>query len=272
MRTLRLLALALPVLAAPLFASPSAAQDRDDRDWVAQCYRNHGSDRRAIFCEEREVSLPATSRLSVDGRQNGGVSVRAWDGNGIQVRERIQTWSGTRDDARELAARIRVHTAGGEIYADGPASHDRDGYSVSYEILVPRRTDLSVETVNGPIAVNGVSGRIQLSAQNGPLALRDLAGDVHARAQNGPLSVSLSGTRWSGEGLDAETTNGPVTLSVPEGYRATLTTGTVNGPMNLDIPVTVHGRFPRQFTTELGGGGTAIRVGTTNGPVVVRQL
>jgi hypothetical protein len=84
--------------------------------------------------------------------------------------------------------------------------------------------------------------------------------------------VRLAGTRWSGEGLDAATTNGPVTLSVPGGYAATLTTGTINGPMNVDFPVTVRGRFPRQFTTELSGGGAPIRVVTTNGPVVVRRL
>ena len=65
--------------------------------------------------------------------------------------------------------------------------------------------------------------------------------------------------------------NGPVTLTVPSGYAATLTTGTVNGPMDIDIPITVQGRFPRQFTTDLGGGGAPIRVVTTNGPVRVSR-
>src|SRR6185436_18707674 len=110
-----------------------------------------------------------------------------------------------------------------------------------------------------------------LRAHNGPLALRELGGDVHARADNGPLAVVLGGSGWSGDGLDAETTNGPVTLTVPAGYRATLTTGTVNGPMNIDIPLTMQGRFPRQFTTELGGGGTRVRAVTTNGPVTVHR-
>jgi DUF4097 and DUF4098 domain-containing protein YvlB len=112
---------------------------------------------------------------------------------------------------------------------------------------------------------------MELSVTNGPLSLTDLAGDVHARATNGPLAVRLSGSRWDGQGLDAETTNGPVTLSIPAGYNASLTTGTVNGPMNIDIPVTVQGRFPRQFTTQLGTGGAPIRAVTTNGPIVVRR-
>jgi hypothetical protein len=270
MRTLPPFLLGLALLAGSLPLAPAAAAQDADGDWVARCYRNHRGDHREIFCEERETRLAAPRRLSVDGRQNGGVAVRAWDGDQVLVRQRVQAWADSRDEARALAGRVRVHTAGGEVYADGPDTDHDQGFAVSYEILVPRRMDLSVETRNGPISVNGVTGHIELRAQNGPLALRDLGGEVHARAQNGPLSVTLSGTRWSGSGLDAETTNGPVTLSVPDGYRATLTTGTVNGPMNIDLPVTVRGRFPRQFTTELGGGGTPIRVVTTNGPVVIR--
>ena len=130
---------------------------------------------------------------------------------------------------------------------------------------------LDLRTSNGPIAVNGVTGEIRLEAHNGPIALRGVGGSVHGRADNGPITVALEGDRWNGEGLDVETRNGPVTLTIPEGYNARLETGTVNGPMNIDIPVTVQGRFPRQFTTDLGRGGAPVRVVTTNGPVTVRR-
>jgi DUF4097 and DUF4098 domain-containing protein YvlB len=257
-----------------LLAGPVRAQDTDDDgdDWLARCQRweNHGSDREN-FCEQRETRIARPSLLSVDGRENGGVSVRVWDGADVLVRQRIQAWASTRAEARSVASAVRVHTAGGEIHADGPETGRRQGYSVSYEIFVPRRMDLRLVTNNGPVAVNGVTGRMEIRAHNGPLALRNLGGDVHARADNGPLAVVLGGSSWSGEGLDAATTNGPVTLSVPAGYNATLTTGTVNGPMNIDIPVTVQGRFPRQFTTRLGDGGAPVRAVTTNGPVVVRR-
>lgn len=272
MRTLRLLN-ALPLLAAiALLPRPAAAQDWDEPgDWVARCQRwNQNNDREQV-CEERVVRIAARGDLAVDGRENGGVAVRAWDGQGIEIRQRIQAWAPTRDEAQGVARQVRVHTDGGRIYADGPESARRRGYSVSYLVLVPRSIDLRLDTNNGPVSVNGVTGKMQLTAVNGPVSLREVGGDVRARVQNGPLSVSLAGQRWSGQGLDAETVNGPVTLAVPSGYAATLTTGTVNGPMNINIPVTVQGRFPRQFTTELGGGGAPIRVVTTNGPVNVQR-
>src|SRR4051794_5475818 len=174
------LLLALSVLA----VRPAAAQDEDD--WVAQCQRNHGGGDRAVFCELREVRIAAPSLLQVDGRQNGAVTVRAWDGSDVLVRERIQSWAGSTAAARGLAQGISVHTAGGEIHADGPGLGNHEGYAVGYEIFVPRHMDLSIETQNGPVGVFGVTGRMNLRVQNGPLALRDLAGEVHARAQNGP--------------------------------------------------------------------------------------
>jgi hypothetical protein len=272
MRASRLLLAALPLAAAlALLPRPAAAQDDDGDDWVAHCQRWNGNSGRENVCEQRETRIAAPSLLSVDGRENGGVSVKAWDGPGVLVRQRIQAWAPSRDEALSVARGVRVHTGGGEIYAEGPDAGRRSGYSVSYEIFVPRRIDLRLTTNNGPVAVDGVTGRMELRAHNGPLALTGLGGDVHARADNGPLAVRLGGSRWSGAGLDAATTNGPVTLSIPRGYQATLTTGTVNGPMNIDIPLTVQGRFPRQFTTELGGGGPPVRAVTTNGPVVVRS-
>ena len=271
MRTLRLIHI-LPLLAAlALLPRPAAAQDEDGGDWVSRCERWNNNNDREQVCEERVSRIAAPRLLTVDGRENGAVAVRAWDGSGVEIRQRVQAWAPSRDEAAQIARQVRVRTDGGNISSTGPEAGRRRGYAVGYLILVPRRMDLRVETHNGPVSVQGVNGRMELSAVNGPVDLRDVGGDVHARAQNGPMTVALSGSRWNGAGLDAETSNGPVTLSIPAGYAATLTTGTVNGPMNLDFPVQVQGRFPRQFTTRLGGGGAPIRVVTTNGPVEVRR-
>jgi hypothetical protein len=115
---------------------------------------------------------------------------------------------------------------------------------------------------------------MELSAQNGPISLSGVGGDVHAVAQNGPLQVRLTGTRWNGAGLDAETQNGPVQLSIPENYNARLETGTVNGPMESDFPITVtlnSGRSWKRMSMTLGDGGPPVRVVTTNGPVSLRR-
>ena len=259
----------LPALALAIIPAALAAQDREsDQEWIENC-RRWNRDRES-HCEVREARIPARGSLTVDGVENGGVSVRAWDRDEVLVRSKIQATARTEAAARQLAGGIRVQT-GGTIRAEGPDAGRGEHWSVSYEIFVPRRTGLDLRTSNGPIAVDGVNGEIRLRAVNGPISLRGVGGDVRGRAQNGPISVTLDGDRWNGEGLDVETQNGPVTLDIPAGYNARLETGTVNGPMNVNFPVTVQGRFPRQFTTELGRGGAPVRVVTTNGPVNVRR-
>jgi hypothetical protein len=70
-----------------------------------------------------------------------------------------------------------------------------------------------------------------------------------------------------GDGLDVQTTNGGVTVLVPESYSAELLVATTNGGFDIDFPVTIQGRIGRQLRTSLGEGGSPIRVATTNGGV-----
>jgi hypothetical protein len=187
---------------------------------------------------------------------------------------RIQVQGRRGDDLEAIARGIKVSAAGGTVSADGPgAMHDGDGWTVSFTVYAPRRSNLDLAVENGPLSVRGISGAMTLSAQNGPIALTNVAGDVRARVRNGPLSVTLSGTKWDGAGLDAEATNGPAVLSIPEGYSAKLETGTVNGPMSVDFPmtVTIQGRMTQRLNTTLGDGGPPVRVVTTNGPMVIKR-
>lgn len=276
MRTSRFFFLSL--LATATLAQTAAAQ-RSDQEWLENCRRNNRGDNRATFCEVRESRIPARGTLRVDGAQNGGVAVRAHEGRDVIVRARVQAHARSDERAREIARGIRVNTDG-TIRATGPeqAWGRNQGWAVSYEILVPARTSLEVETTNGPISVERLAGDINLRAVNGPITLRELSGDVRARAQNGPINVRLSGRRWSGEGLDAETVNGPVTVEMPRGYAAHLESSTVHGPLNVPGALRPSREGRRRWTTggristDLNGGGPTIRAVTTNGPVSINEI
>lgn len=256
-------------------ATPLSAQRRHDADdWLASCRdRDWGNDSRARFCEIRNTGFKATGgTVRVDPGENGGVHFAGWDRDSIAVTAKVQTYAETDADARDLAQQIRIEAAGGTIRAEGPGYRRHASWSVSFDVMLPRHSDLQAETVNGPLAVEDVHGRMELQAHNGPLRLDAVGGDVHARTINGPLVVTLDGTRWEGTGLDSETQNGPVVLTLPQGYSAHLETGTVNGPMSMDFPVTLQGRIDfHRISTDIGSGGPPVRAVTTNGPVTVRS-
>jgi len=256
-----------------LLAMPAWAQRARYDEGLASC-RDHdwGDDSRAHYCEIRNAGFRASGAVSVDPGDNGAIRVTGWDRDSVAVVAKVQTQARTDEDAQALARQVHITASGGRIAADGPSTGRRESWSVSFDVMVPRRTDLAARTVNGPIEVGDVTGRMDLNAVNGPLSLGGVGGDVHARTVNGPLVVTLSGARWDGTGLDSETENGPVTLSIPAGYAAHLETGTVNGPMSFDFPITVQGRLSsRNIETDIGGGGPTIRAVTTNGPLTVQR-
>ncbi len=265
---LRYSALALAALC--LSAASVAAQERAE-DWVERCHANHRGNRGAVHCELREVTLrPRAAPLAVNAAPNGGISVVGWNRDEILVRAKLQAHAEDESAARDLASRIEIETRE-TIRAGGPSGRNGQNWSVSYEIFAPHQSDLSLRSENGGIQISAVRGRIELSTLNGGISLRDVEGDVRGETTNGGLNVTLAGDRWRGEGLDLRTTNGGISLIVPEGYSARLVTGTVNGAMQVDFPVTVQGRFDKRIEAELGSGGTPIRVITTNGGVNIRR-
>lgn len=257
-----------------LLAAPAAlrSQSAADSRWLAQCRdQDHGW--RAKACEVRVISLAKGGVITVDPGRNGAVAVEGWDRDSIEVHARIQAEGATDAEAAALAQGIKIAAAGTTIGAEGPDAGRRQSWSVSFVVYAPRRSDLKLDTYNGPIGVRDVTGRMTLTAYNGPISLAGVGGDVRARTTNGPLDIELVGAHWDGAGLDAETTNGPVSLAIPDNYSAQLEFGTVNGPMTVGFPltVTIQGRVGRRISTRLGSGGAPIRVVTTNGPVEIQR-
>jgi hypothetical protein len=232
------------------------------------CSGNHGSwdDNYESHCEVRESTMPGGA-LTVDAGQNGGISVEAWDRNDVRVRAIVRTNARSDERARQLASGVQIQSGGGRVSATGPDTERRENWSVSYRINVPRRIDLDLSANNGGITINGVSGNMRFDTRNGGVRLADLGGRVNGRTTNGGLTVNLSGDRWDGEGIDVETSNGGVTLSIPDNYNAELEARTINGGLNIDFPITIQGELStrRGITTTLGSGGPTVRVRTNNG-------
>lgn len=223
-------------------------------------------------CEVRDSTLPP-GPLNVDAGQNGGVSVEAWDRNEIRVRAIVR--GSARDEARAkgIAGQVQVQAGGGRVYATGPDLDRREWWSVSYRINVPRNNDLDLSATNGGITIVGVNGNLRFDTTNGGVRLQDIGGRVNGETRNGGLDVRLGGSRWDGDGLDVATSNGGVTLSIPDGYNAELETRTVNGGLRIDFPITITGELNsrRGITTTLGSGGPLIRARTTNGGVRINR-
>ena len=264
---------ALLALAVVGFSSVVAAQKKSEGSM--QCRESRENGRLYSHCEIKEQTLPAGGAITVDGKTNGGISIKGWERNEILVRSKIETRAPTQAEADQLAQQVRIETAALNIRAEGPEPRDDYQWYVSYEIFVPRRSDLSLQAHNGGISITDVNGKIDFKTSNGGVSLRRVGGAVRGSTTNGGVHVELAGSRWEGEELNVNTTNGGVNLAMPDNYSAHLETGTTNGNINsdfpLNVPLTERGRLPKDISVDIGSGGATIRAKTTNGGVHVTR-
>jgi hypothetical protein len=214
------------------------------------------------------VRIAPRALLDVDASPNGGVAVHGEERTDVLLFVKVVATAESDAEAKALAQKVTVQTDG-TIRGEGPATGRHAHWWTSFRIAVPRHSNLALRTENGGISIERVTGEVEFRSQNGGIQLSELAGNVKGRTTNGGLKVALSGSEWSGDGLDVQTTNGGVALQIPKDYNAHLETGTVNGGIRLGFPVSVQGRIDKKLSVDLGRGGKTVRVVTTNGGVRV---
>lgn len=255
-------------------AGQVAAQAPAAATFQLQCEANPNTQLRKTYCETRDLTLPAPlagTPLSVDARLNGGITVRGWVGTTVRVRALVLASSGQLTDARALAASVRISTTGNQVQA-ARANGSLDDWSVSYEVLVPTNTSLTLHATNGSLRLENVQGTITFETTNGSVQLRNLAGDVRGKTTNGSIALTLSGPTWDGTGFDVKTTSGSVQCQLPTTYAATLTARTTNGRVTAKLASTTRKQLlPRSLTATFGKGGPQLRLATVNGSIDVQQ-
>ena len=259
-------------VAAALGAAVSA-QGRRGSDRSVGC-NDFGNSNRRSYCEVREETVPGAgvNPLDVDAGRNGGIRVRGWDRPDVHMRASVSAWADTDGEARQIVSGVRIVTGGGTIHPEGPDTSGRDSsWAVSFELDVPRTAMITLNAHNGGISIDDFQGAAKFHAVNGGVTLRNVSGDIRGETVNGGLTIDLTGDHWNGAGLDVETRNGGIRMTLPEQYSAALETATTNGRISIDFPVTVQGRISRSLTTTIGAGGAKLRAVTTNGGVTIRK-
>jgi hypothetical protein len=257
---------------------------------IADCSDLHiefDGHRAVVRSEERTITKAEAPTLRVQAESNGGLQVEGWDKDTYSVTLCKAAEAG--GDEENILGQIRLAYSNGEVGVTGPSSHNR--WSAHLLVKAPRAAamelqvrngpmglfhvdgNLKVRAVNGPITVRGCTGELDLSAENGPVSLEENAGKQKVTTRNGPINIDLNGTNWSGAGLEAHATNGPVTLRVPSGYQSgVVLESDGHGPFSCRASVCGEGRKTwddEHKRVEFGAGPTVIRVSTVNGPVTV---
>lgn len=165
---------------------------------------------------------------------------------------------------------------------------------VDLEIRVPRRTSVTLSTVNdGDIEVQGVEGEIEVENTNGEVTLVDVSGSVLAHALNGDVVVSFVKLEPK-KSMSFSSLNGDIDVTFPTNLMAELRLKADNGEIYTDFDFDLRSRsrssssktestpqkdkkgfrFEHEsqgMSASVGGGGPTIRLETFNGNIYVRK-
>ncbi len=258
---------------------------------------NDCSDLRIRFDDEDAVGRSETRTLSkaeapvlkVHPHANGGAQVVGWDNANYAVTACKAVAAG--GDAESRLSQITMSIENGMVSTHGP-SGDGEDWTVYLLIRTPKSAAIELDTMNGPISLYDVDGKLTAHAHNGPISIHNFSGDadvsalngpisvegssgnVRIKTENGPIDVDLKGTNWNGSGLSADAQNGPVTLRVPSGFQSGFVVESTNyAPMSCHASICGNARktWDDEHRRIEYGSSPVVHLSTVNGPVSVEE-
>jgi DUF4097 and DUF4098 domain-containing protein YvlB len=262
----------------------------DNDEPVTTCDQIHvrAEDREVARSEDRLTLPESSSTVRIRAAQNGGIYVYGTDRKDFAVLNCKIAVDDEQATAERRLLNIKTSFEGGQLGVSGPD----DGEWTSYLIVqAPRASSLSLSGLNGPISFSGMSGKVEVQNTNGPLSIKDSSGEISAditngpisyaggsgdvklRAENGPIAVKLAGTSWNGKGLEAESTNGPLALKMPNNYTSGVLVQTRGySPFHCSGCEGARKDFDdSNKSVQFGTGPTVVRLSTVNGPVSINE-
>lgn len=282
MRILRR-SLAFAILATGLLAIPTVALQAQTSDEISQVY-----------------PLAADGRVALRS-VCGTVRIQSWDREevlleAVRLGESQQQLEDARievdSDPNSFEVRVEYPFDSFSCYgADRWGGHRNIAASVEFTLTVPRSAEIDkVSTVNCPVELSDLQGRVKVSTVNGDIAAFDLTGRVKLSSVNGklqaqrlggPLDLSTVNGRLEFEVSDMRenrrvsmsSVNGSVELRLPGDVSAQLRASTLHGKIRNDfgIPVDKKRYSGSRLEGRLGVGGPSIKLSNVNGDIRIRE-
>ncbi|MFN2315870.1 MAG: DUF4097 domain-containing protein [Gemmatimonadales bacterium] len=253
------------------------------------------------------VTVQSGTRLALSA-MGGEVVLRAWDRN--QVRIRASHSSNTTVEIRSSGAVLRLEATGRmgmpgrtdfELTVPAWMGTDFDGMNFDLDVegvtggikastlngdlLARGGADVSFNTMNGQIRVDGSRGRVSVSAVSGRIEITGASGDVDAETVSGNVGLyRIESSRVNASSLSGQVIyqgairdngsytfgshSGTVTLAIPSNANATVNTSTMSGGMSASFSLPAMDQRSRGRTTvRFGNGSASIEVESFSGNI-----
>ncbi len=237
--------------------------------------------------EVKTLDMDGINRLAVDNT-NGSVEVESWDKDYIEVRARKTIYTDDEDAGAEMLQNLKVNMERedgvwyisteklrqGRRHGNGFWSwlfgSSGTGYSVSYEISIPRKLDLDIHSTNGSLKVYGGMGRMRLETTNGKIVAEDVRGSLRCKTTNGSITARLD--KLFDDEMSFKSTNGSIKLYLPADANVDIKAKTTNGSIKCELPIEREDySSSKKLSGSINKGGPLVYLKTTNGSIRIGE-
>lgn len=204
---------------------------------------------------------------------NGGIDFETADGSAVEVRAERIARAATDEGARELLPRIVIKD-------DAKPDHVRietermngvmigASYEVRYHIRAPKSAAIRATETNGHVSIAGASGGVVARTTNGTVTAHGVSGAVEGTTTNGRINVEMAAVS---DRIKLSTTNGALSLTLPDDAKADLTATVTNGGISVTgVKLETTQQSRRRVEGKINGGGQPVELHTTNGGIRVQ--
>jgi DUF4097 and DUF4098 domain-containing protein YvlB len=231
---------------------------------------------KASWTETYEWTAPAREGGKLILRADmGSVEITPGSGNQLEGRVVVRAYTGSEEKARRVFDAYHLSARsieGGGVYVSGELSgwrHHDHSAGAEFDIKLPARFNLDVETQGGDIGVEGaLQGEARLTTAGGDIHTTDISGPVRVETAGGGISLGNLGARaearTAGGSIHVGTVRGDAMIETSGGE---IQVGQVDGTLRAETAggdVVIAGAAGEVVAQTAGG---QIQVGPTGGSV-----
>jgi hypothetical protein len=227
--------------------------------------------------EEIRIDPAGKTRLVVENVSGKIIINKADSSQGILIKAEKTGMVKKRDLDKPLeVVRVEIDTLASEsIYIRTKQGRNKGIFKldfgrnkVDYNIYLPEGLKVEIENVHGEIEINDCSNDFIVENVNGSISVKNASGNNKFETVNGKFNAVLDSVK----GLNVETINGSITLSLAETFKGGFEAEWVNGKfVNEGFVFQVNETDKKNFSGYIGSREPLIQLSTNNGKINIQK-
>lgn len=224
---------------------------------------------------------------------NGGITVEPHDKPTIDMEIIYKGYGASEEEARFSSEQLdfTVEADNGNLKIRATKPDNTWMASAAFKIKVPADCALKLNTSNGRVSVADMLANVDVHTSNGTISIKNVSNSVKAKTSNGtinleycqgPIDLTTSNGRvvftgaLVGNDNSIHTSNGTVTIKLPELASTEISSRTSNGKIKCSLPEQrVIDEGKRHFHAVVGASGgeqSKLSIKTSNGSIHIDAL